>query len=429
MREALTRAVRFSSSPLPGPAGKALRYTLTHAPWTLLASLSAGLSNYIILLILSAHYGLAAAGQFRLLLSLASILSLFCLKESGKVLLRSLITGVEGVARALLVHRLRWALAGSAAGLVLAAFLAARGAARGEDLALPLLALALLLPAIFPPDIYAQINQARRDFRRNAILSVGKYSALTAAVAVVAAMGMALPDVLALYVVALAALQNLFLFLHRGEMEKRPSREVAREACRESLQLSSSAVLPALAGQADKLLISYFLGLEALGLYTIGISTGRLVLNLVRPNLSIYIPVFVKKPVPDLYLGLLFLLMTAVGIVCAALAYGYFHLVLGPDYIDAYPYAAVLLVGLGAFAAGTLAYYSAVYHAETKVAVAVRANLIQAVAIIAYLGGALLWGGEHVLLLFALSYPLRELVKLVAIRGLGRGQRLQTAPA
>ncbi len=97
-------------------------YGFRHAPWSVLASLCAGLSNYLIIILLSQYYGLATGGEFRLLLSIVGLLSLFTLAEADKVVIRHLVTGKQGVVRPLVISRMQFSLIGTAAGMITAAF-------------------------------------------------------------------------------------------------------------------------------------------------------------------------------------------------------------------------------------------------------------------------------------------------------------------
>src|SRR5687767_5355848 len=98
-----------------------LRYTLVNAPWALISSLSFGVSNYFIILVLAFHYGLAVAGEFRLFLSLVEILGIFSLLDTGKITVKNLVLGKRGIVRPLIMHRAKWSLLGVAIGCILSA--------------------------------------------------------------------------------------------------------------------------------------------------------------------------------------------------------------------------------------------------------------------------------------------------------------------
>ncbi|MDP2620794.1 MAG: oligosaccharide flippase family protein [Hyphomicrobiales bacterium] len=379
-----------------------VKYTLFNAPWTLIASLSSGLSNYIIILVLSGAFGLAAGGQFRLFLSIMGVLSIFTLTDTGKIVVKYLVLGDAGVVRPLLFNRMRWALAGIVAGAVWAAIFYDRG----NELWLPVLAGALLLPLTYPTDMYAQINQARKQFSLNALYSVTKYGTLVVLALVATRVGMSVAVFLIAYSIAIASYHIFYLTRHPETFEQ--ANPNARTYIREGIQLSGSGLFPLLMESADKFLISYFFGLEALGLYAIGVSTGRLFLHLVKPTLAIYFPILVTRR-PDARLLLVSLIvLTGIGIVAALLMEWYFTYVLAAKYMDAYPLAAVVVAGLGVYAVGVIIQYSSIYYKHSTVIIPAIVNVTTAILVVSYLFVSVLQGGEYALLLCAASYPLRD---------------------
>jgi len=386
-----------------------VRYTVTHAPWSLISSLSAGVSNYIVIIMLAKFYGLAASGQFRLLLSMFGILSLFTLRDSGKVAIKYLVQNECGVVRPLIRQRLLWGLAGLAIGLaiVLVFYL------RGDSAWLPLLVVALCVPIAHPASMFAQINQARKQFRLNAFYSVTKYGTITLAAF---ALGWFRADPIwffCLFFLLTSAFHIAFLLRHEEVFEA--DNVNASQYRRESLQLSASGIFPILLDHADKFLISYFFGLEVLGLYVIGVSTGRLMLHFVKPTLTIYFPVLVNQHLDRSLLIGGFLALTAVGLVAGIAVHFYFIYVLGAQYMDAAPLAMVIVAGLGVYFVGVVVYYSAVYHQDGTARIPAITNVVTAVLIVCYMLAAVRFGGDYALLLCAASYPLRELVNLIVI--------------
>jgi len=387
-----------------------IRYTLSHAPWAIIATLSAGLSKYVIVILVAKFYGLATGGQFRLLLSIFGILALFTLVDSGKVAIKYLVQNESGVIRTLYLQRLRWSLLGLATGLGLAAW----NYTKGNEVWLPILVAAFCLPLAGPASLFIQINQAHKQFRLNAFYFVLKWGTITLAMFALAFLQVNPVWLMSAYFV-LGASFNLLYFSRQDEVYQ-PENDNKPVYRRASLQLSGSGVFPVLLDNADKFLVSYFFGLEVLGLYVIGVSTGRLFLNFVKPTLTIYFPLLVKhRFAPSLLIGG-FAGLSVVGIVAALLMPYYFEYVLGSEYLVAYPFASVIVSGLGIYFVGVIFYYSAVYHKDSSAEIPAITNVVTAILIIAYMLAALKFGGEYALLLCAASYPLRELVKIVMIR-------------
>ena len=396
---------------------KFIKYTLSHAPWALMTSLSRGISNYVVVILIANFYGLGVGGQFRLLLSTFDILGIFTLLDSGKVLVKYLVQGEKGVARTLFYQKVRWSFLATAVGFVLAGWYYSKG----DEVWLPLIVASVCLPITNATSLFIQVHQAKKLFRHNAFCAFLKWGTIAAAVFLFSYLQINVTWVISVYFI-LGAVFNIVFFLQQEEFRKRDTTN-ATAHCRESLQLSGSGVFTILLDNADKFLVSYFLGLEALGLYVIGVSTGRLFLHFVKPTMTIYFPLLVKhRFTPSLLIGG-FIILSVIGVAGAVMMRYYFEYILGEEYLAAYPLAAIILVGLGIYFVGVINYYSAVYYKDSVAKIPAISNIITATLITAYMLVVLKFGGEYALLLCAASYPLRELVTMSAITYLGARHR------
>lgn len=388
---------------------RVVRYTLSHAPWAFVTSVSPGLSTYISVIVIAKYYGLAMGGQFRLLLSTFGILLLFTLFDSGKVLIKYLVQNETGVVRTIYLQKLRWSFVGMAIGFSIAGWYYFKG----DHVWVPIFVASLCLPISSPHSLYMQINQAKKQFRLNACYGILKWGSVVLTVFVLAKLQVDIIWLLSVYFIVPALFNLLYLILHRAEL--RPEDSNAAAYRRESLQLSGSGVFPVLVENADKFLVSYFFGLDVLGLYVIGVSTGRLALQAIKPTLTIYFPVMVKHRFTPALLLRGFVGMTVIGIAVAVVLRYYFQFVLGEEYLAAYPISAVILTGLGVYFVGILMYYSAIYHEDSSMEIPAVSNVITAVFIITYMVTALSLGGDYALLLCAAAYPLHELARVIVI--------------
>lgn len=396
---------------------KFISYTLSHAPWALMTSLSRGVSNYLIVILIAKYYGLAVGGQFRLLLSTFGIIGLFTLMESGKVLVKYLVQAEAGVARTLYFQRLRWSILAMAIGIGVAGWFYVKQ----DEVWLPLLVASFCLPMTNPASLFIQVNQAKMQFRLNAFYAFLKWGTIALSVFVLAYLQVNVTWVISIYFI-LGAFFNL-LFLSRHNEFQEHKNDNAHLHRRDNLQLSGSGVFTILLDNADKFLVSYFFGLEELGLYVIGVSTGRLFLNFVKPTMTIYFPLLVKHRFTTSLMIAGFLILSAIGVIGALLMRYYFEHVLGQEYLAAYPLAAIILVGLGIYFVGVINYYSAVYYKDSTAKIPAISNFINATVITVYMLVVLQYGGEYALLLCAASYPLRELVMISVISYLGAKHR------
>ena len=394
------------------PAG--LRYTLVNGPWVLIGSLSFGLSNYLIILVLAFQYGLAEAGKFRLFLSIVELLAIFSLLDTSKIIVKNLVLGKRGVVRPLMLHRAKWSLAGLAIGCIIAAVFYQQG----SDIWIPLLVASLLLPAACSADAYSDINLAKKQFQTNAFFNLAKFGTLTLAALTVAHLDVGVFYFMVAYFVIVAAFHLAFVTRYEEAFE--PAGPEAGVLKKQATRLSGAGLFPALLEQADKALISLFLGMDALGLYTVGVATGRLLLHCIRPLLTIYFPMLVHdRPTPKLLL-VLGCGLTVVGAAFAWLLQFYFDRVLGPSFAGAFPVAAVCAAGLGVYGVGVTTYYSTIFHRNSDLRIPTLTNIVTAAVTLCYLVAAVIFGGQWALLLCAASYPLRELINLTIITVLSK---------
>lgn len=415
-----------NASSEPGARHKAARlrrlanhgaYFLQNAPWTVVTTFVTGFATYAIMLMLMRFEGLEAVGQFRLLLSIVTMLSLATLLDTGKILIKYVVQNMEGIVRPLLLNRMRWSLLGVAAGLIAAAVLQARG----DALAAPVLVAALLLPLMHTTNLFAQLHQARRQFRFNALINIAKHGTLVTGAFLWLLAGWDVIGLFIAYFAALTAFNIWYMSWHAAEL--RSTSPQSKPVVREATVLSGSGLLPVVLDNADKFLVSYFLGLEALGIYAIGVSTGRLLLNLVKPMLVVYLPDLVKKRFTTTFALAAFVGLTLLGIAFAVLLGYFMELFFKPDEMRAYPIAVVILAGLGFYFVGVTKYYSAIYYKDGSLKVPVITNFVSAPIVVGYLLLALTYGGPYALVLCAASYPLREVCNIVIISILNKRYR------
>ena len=389
-------------------------YFMKNAPWTVVTTFVTGVSTYAIMLMLMRFEGLEAVGQFRLLLSIVAMLSLATVLDTGKILIKYVVQETPGIIRPLLVNRMVWSILGVAAGLIVAAVMHYRG----QELAWAVAAAALLLPLTFPTNLFAQIHQARRQFRFNALINIGKHAVLVGMALIWLMLDWNVIGLFITYFAVLTVFNVWYMSWHASEL-----RTVAPDSpkvVREATVLSGSGLLPVVLDNIDKFLVSYFLGLEALGIYAIGVSTGRLLLNFVKPMLVVYLADLVKKRLSLKFEILAFIFLTLVGLSAALVLRYVMEYFFEPDAMQAYPISFVILVGLGVYFVGVTKYYSSIYYKDSSLKVPVITNLISAPIIVGYLLACLTYGGDYALVLCAGSYPLREALNFTIISALSR---------
>ncbi|WP_026379203.1 lipopolysaccharide biosynthesis protein [Afifella pfennigii] len=385
-------------------------YTMSNAPWALGTSLAPGLSNYITILIIAWLVDLEAAGRFRIFLSIVGLLSLFSLEDTSKIVIRYVLKGHEEVFRPLLLHRMRWSLIGVVLGLGVSAYLFAKD----NPLAPAILVASFWIPIRAPTEMYEQINQARGWFRLNCFLTSFKYTLIALTALFMLSVGFSEIDFFIAGLSLHCIVNMIYLSRYRDLFVR--SDDYPKEIFRESNHLSVSGAPNLLLEHADKFLVAYLFDLDTLAVYTIAISTGRLLLNLVKPTLTIYFSRLSRLEPTAMQMSVAFVAMTAVGVAVAVLSKYYFMEVLPGFYETAYPISFVIFAGMGIYSVGVLAQYSSIFFRDGRIEVPVYSNLARFGITGAYMAILAIRPGEWTLLLLAASYPLREAVTLFTNR-------------
>ncbi|WP_062207322.1 lipopolysaccharide biosynthesis protein [Aureimonas sp. AU12] len=281
-----------------GKAG-VLRFFLRNGPLAIAASSLPGFVNYFIILYLTYRSSAAEVGDYRILMSFFALAGLVSVQESSKVVIRSTAMNDRDSYATIFLIRLVF----SSAALVATLLVWALSDAIGWDFPPAGLIPIVLMSALFYPlDIFNSYFQAKRQFMTMSLVALAKY--LMALVVFMVALWLGASAFQAtLWQIASMVLFHLVFFANWigrdvweslrasfdviGRLKSKPSRE--------SIVLSIANLLPSSLEHVDKIVIGSVFGLEALGLYTLGFSTGRFIYNALKPALYIYYAQFVEK--------------------------------------------------------------------------------------------------------------------------------------
>jgi O-antigen/teichoic acid export membrane protein len=301
-------------------------FLMRNGPLAILASSMPGFVNYALILYLVYAATPAAAGDYRIAMSSFALAGLVSMQESTKLFVRSAAT--DDIDSYATIFLLRLTACAVFLGLGIVLLLLAPGLL-GQNVShalLPVLALSLFY---YPLDIFNSWYQAKQKFTAMALVACAKYLAALAAFIIAMQAGasvyqatlwqisvMLIVNFVVMWVLVgrdiFSALADNFNF--SGRLKSAPSRE--------SIVLSLANMMPSSLEHVDKVLIGSFFGLEALGLYTLGFSTGRFIYNSIKPALYIYYAKFVEKMPPKKLLRFIFWSFTAFGLLLTSGFYG-----------------------------------------------------------------------------------------------------------
>jgi O-antigen/teichoic acid export membrane protein len=391
---------------------------LKKVPLAVVASSMPGLVNYVSVILLVYQFSTADAGLYRTLVAYLGLIGLLSLQETSKILIRATVqSDIPSIKRLLLSRALFTLIAAGFIGITY--FASGR---LGFDFPFVIVIVALIAALQFPAESYKAVWQANGRFGLLVVSETLRYGSGLGVFVVLVWRGVPVETatLVQLFVVALITAGTgiaVFGRLFRGRLWSGWSGSFRSADVMEARLLSLAGVLPGSLEHVDKLLIGHFLGLEALGIYTLGFSTGRLVYNALKPAIYVFYARFVDHMPRDRDLWIVFLVFSLAGLALTLLYIGV---------IQAIPalsrFRGTELVASIIFLAYGIAMVDAVYtqafsiNSATKSGHVLTANVLAALACFPLFAVAALASAQLALALFAFHYPARHALTFLFLR-------------
>ena len=390
----------------------AIGYFLRNGPLAIVSASLPGLVNYVIVVYLSYAHGLAAAGEYRLLFSYFALAGLPTLQESNSVYIRAATLGSREQMAGLVAGQI-YASALTAIVMVLAVL---GSQAMGQDWApavlLPIAAVTFLY---YPFQLFIAHLQARQQFARLFALTIAKWGAAILVFFAVLWSGGTVMQATLVQLGAMAVI-NVGYYAVVAVRQIRWSRDLLdpirtfrRKEVRESVLLTTGLIPSGMLEQVDKLVVGAVFGLEALGIYTLGFSTGRLMYNMLKPSLYVYYKSFVDKMPPRRLLERVFVVFTLLGASIAVLFWvGVAYIPAMHRFHGAEPVATVLFLSYGVSIVDAIYSQAFAINKNTDSMHVFAGNMLSSLPCFILFAAATLMPVQIALVVFALFYPLRH---------------------
>lgn len=281
------------------PSSKAWRSTLLRqGPLAVFASSMPGAVNYAIILLLTYVSSSADVGTYRLMYSYFALAGLLAVCDSNKVYIKTIVAGDLAGSTDVFMNQCAFAIA--IAGLASLAAIADASFGIGlVDDAIPWVA--LIAAVATPTQAYMSYFQARGRFVALALTEGLKYGAALLSFAAATSSGLDIVTAMYWQLGTMAAF-NLALFCStahhfidfRSLINSPFSLLGGNSAAGTARALSLGTVLPGALEHLDKVMLSISHGLAAVGVYTLGFSTGRFIYNAMKPALYVFYRGFVE---------------------------------------------------------------------------------------------------------------------------------------
>lgn len=274
-----------------------IRKLARNGPLAIAASSFPGAVNYVAILYLTFAFSAEQTGVYRLLFSWFSLYGLASLFESNKVFIRSIAEGDRRAPAIVLVNRLLLSML--AAVVTCAVWASAR--AMGHAFPTEIIWISLLAALFYPLNAYQSYYQVKGWFNLLFLTEFVKYgSALMILIGLIHS-GRSVISAVMWQFAAMTAFNVIFFvaacqkFLSFKVFPRSVKGLLLEPSAREARSLSLANALPSALEHIDKMVIGAVFGLHALGIYTLGFTSGRFIYNALKPALYIYYKQFVTQ--------------------------------------------------------------------------------------------------------------------------------------
>jgi len=388
-----------------------LRRLVRHGPFAMAASSLPGAVNYVAILYLTYLSSAAETGRYRLLFSWFALYGLASVFESNKVFIRSIAENDKSSTVGLFVTRLIF----SGAAFVVTLGVWAVGLAIHRPVPGELVWIALIALFFYPANAYQSYYQVKSWFMLFFASELVKYGVALVVLLAMLHFGFSIVQAVLAQFVVMAAFHLIFFgfsvatFIDWQTIAGGWRQMLFSPASREAQSLSLANFLPSTLEHVDKMVVGAVFGLQTLGLYTLGFSTGRFIYNALKPALYIYYKRFVSRLPTQ---GLLWMLGIGFSAFGALLSIAFLMAVASIPALA--PFRGTQMVTIILFLSYGIGMVDAVYlqaysiNKDTESNHILIANTLASVACLGLFGVAALLTGPVALALFALHYPLRH---------------------
>lgn len=285
-------------------------------------------------------------GNYKYILSLREILSIFCLGGIGTAVAQAVARGLEGSFYSGFKTKLKWGLLGSLTAIGVAIYYFVRG---NEILSIPLLITAIFLPLMQASRIYGNFLSGRKLF--NFASKYGIITQIVSAVAIVLTLFLTknLFWLIAVYFVSNTFLNYFFYLLTKSRF--RPNKKEESKTLSYGKHLSLMAIISKISKHLDKILLFTFVGSAELAVYSFAILIPDQITNILSNIHALAFPKLAVKSWQEIRRNLMkkvwkFFALIAVIIALYIIIAPYIYKIIFPKYLISIPYSQLFIFSL-----------------------------------------------------------------------------------
>lgn len=315
--------------------------------WVLVGQTMASLAAFITTVVLANYVSKNVVGDYRLIISIYSVLTFFSLSGLSSALIGSIVHGQDGSLRVALAIKKKYGVVAFFVGTIIALYF---WVLKGNAVfGISIFIMSVCLPIIEAYSVYVPYLQGKHEFKYSSV-----YTGIAKIVTALAVVFVAYIIPATIYLIAVFYItQTIVVYVQYKYLTKRfpPKNDLQDEGMVSySKHTTFAGVFNMLLGQADKFIIYHFFGPISLASYWIASTIPQEVGRVVVTVLQVAYPKFVKgdhdaiKHVLSKKLVTLTVVLVTVSLVYTVLAYPFFHIFF-PQYIGDVNKSIVLMFG------------------------------------------------------------------------------------
>jgi len=315
--------------------------------WSVTSQIILSISAFLLAIAFAHFASKEVYGEYKYILSLASILATFSLSGLGSSLIRSITLGYEGTLQYAFWKNIKWSIFVFTASLCVAVYYFLND---NLSLALAMLVVGSLSPIISSTNLYNSLLIAKKDFRRSAIYFMIIGNLFPAACLLFVMSMTSSPLWLVATYFGSNALIGVFLYKRIVSIYK-PNKLIDDKSLMYAKHVSLINILTGIANNIDQILVFHYIGAAQLAIYNFAIAIPNQTKGPLRSIGTLMFPKFVERPENEIRAGMkykfisLFFFGLAMAIVYIIIA-PYIYKFLFPKYLDSVLYSQIFSISL-----------------------------------------------------------------------------------
>ena len=313
--------------------------------WLTLELVVAAVFSLLLAVVFGHYAGKDLYGNYKYVLSIASILSAVSLSGISTAITQSTARGKEGALRQGFWLTLRWSIPMMLLAVCVAVYYFLQGNA---FVGVSMLVVAALSPLVYSFSLFDNFLIGRREFSRSAAYSMFGNFATSAVLVLALFLGQRAIILVVVYFIVNVA-TNAFFYIRTVRSARNASTDP--EMLGYGFHLSLMGIIGAVADKIDSIVIFSLLGPAQLAIYTYAIAIPEQIKGIIKNIVPISMPKFAQRSIPEIratiwnkviVLGLVLVAVAALYIVAAPL----FFRVLFPVYMGSVGYSQMYMLSL-----------------------------------------------------------------------------------